>query len=124
MNNLKASLFLYSGISVVMGVLLMFPVNTAEFLGIGSTPSGFIFALLGGAYIAAAYLFMVAGFRPLLNTVVIKFAIIWSALMILGSIYSILAEYVTWGHIWFFVVIHFIFFLALTIFYPWRRVQD
>ena len=124
MINLKASLFLYSGVSVLMGVLLMFPVNTAEMLGIGSTSAGFIFALLGAAYIAAAYLFMVAGFRPLLNLSAIKFAILWSALMMLASLYAIMASYVTWGHIWFVIVIHLIFFLALMIFYPWRRVQE
>ena len=124
MNNLKASLFLYSGVSVLMGVLLMFPVNTADFLGIGSTPSGLIFALLGAAYIAAAYLFMVAGFNPLLNLSAVKFAILWSALMILASLYSIMAGYVSWGHIWFIVAIHFIFFLAFMIFYPWRRLQE
>jgi hypothetical protein len=124
MNNLKASLFLYSGISVLMGVALLFPDGTAEFLGINAPGSGFIFSLLGAANIAVAYLFMVAGFNPLLNLTILRFAVIWSALMLITSVYSILADYVTWGHIWFAVVIHAIFLLAFLIFYPWRRARE
>ena len=124
MNNLKASLFLYSAVSVMMGVALLFPVNTAGFLGISSSASGFIFALLGAAYIAVSYLFMVAGFNPLLNVATLRFAILWSALMMIASLYSIMADYVTWGHIWFVIVIHGIFFISFMIFYPpWRRTR-
>jgi hypothetical protein len=124
MNNLKASLFLYSGLNVLMGVALLFPEGTAEFLGISAPGSGFIFSLLGAAYIAVAYVFMVAGFNPLLNVTVLRFAVIWSALMLLASVYSILADYVTWGHVWFAVVIHAIFLLAFLVFYPRRRVEE
>jgi hypothetical protein len=121
MNNLKASLFLYSIVSVFLGVALWFvPGSTAEFLGISSEASGFIFALLGAANVAVAYLFVMAGFRPLDNMGGVRFAILWSALMIIASLYAILADYVTWGHIWFVIVIHGIFFLSMMIFYPWR----
>ncbi len=127
MNNLKASLFLYSILCVVMGVAMWFvPGNTADFLGISTTVggSGFIFALLGAAFIAVAYIFTVAGFNPLFNINTLRFAILWSALMIIASIYSILADYVTWGHVWLIVAINGIFFLAFMIFYPWRRARE
>ncbi len=127
MNNLKASLFLYSILSVVMGVALWFvPGGTAEFLNISTDAdaSGLIFAMLGAAFIAAAYLFVLAGFRPLLNMSGVRFAILWSALMIIASLYAILADYVTWGHVWFIVAINGIFFLSFMIFYPWRRSQE
>jgi hypothetical protein len=123
MNNLKASLFLYSALSVMMGVALLFPDNTAEFLGISSSASGFIFALAGAANILVAYPFMVAGFNPLLNVTILRFAIMWSALMLVTCIYSIMASYVTWGHVWFAIVIHGIFFAAFMIFYPWGRTR-
>jgi len=127
MNNLKASLFLYAILSVVMGVALWFvPANTADFLGISTAAdaSGFIFALLGAAFIAVAYIFTVAGFNPLLNVNTLRFAVLWTALMIIASVYSILADYVTWGHVWFIVAVNGIFFLSFTIFYPWRRSQE
>ncbi|MCL2149328.1 MAG: hypothetical protein FWH51_00070 [Dehalococcoidia bacterium] len=123
MNNLKASLILYSAISVMMGVALLFPNNTAEFLDIDPGASGFIFTLLGVANIAVAYLFMMAGFNPISSVSVLRFAVIWSALMLVGTVYAIFANYVTWGHVWFVVVIHAIFLLTLLIFYPRHRAE-
>lgn len=127
MNNLKATFFLNAIMSIVMGVAFWFvPGTVADFLGISTAAnaSGLIYALLGAAFIAVAYIFTVAGFKPLLNIAVLRFAVLWSALMIIASLYSILAEYVTWGHILFVVVVNFIFFFAFIIFYPRSISQD
>lgn len=124
MRNLKAALFLLAIISAAEGVLLwFFPGATASQLGISDTASGFLFASLGAASIAAAFIFVVAGFNPLANLNAIRFAILWSALMILAAIYSLGTDYVEWGHIWVMVALNLIFFISLIIFYPWKRSQ-
>ena len=125
MRNLKAALFLLAIISAAEGVLLwFFPSATATQLGISDTASGFLFASLGAASIAAAFIFVLAGFNPLANLNAVRFAILWCALMILAEIYSLGADYVQWGHIWVMVALNLIFFISLVIFYPWKRSQD
>lgn len=121
MNNLKATLFLYSIFNAVAGVALWFvPGYTADFFGINSPAAGYLFAMLGAAFLSSAFIFAIAGFNPSENTSSIKFAILWSALMLISNIYSLMSGYVTWGHIWFMVVLNGIFFISLAIFYPWK----
>ena len=127
MNNLKATFFVNAVLSIIMGVAFWFvPGTVAEFLGISTAASAgsLIYTLLGAAFIAVAYLFTVAGFNPLLNPSVVRFAILWSALMMVASVYSMLAEYVTWGHVWFVVIVNLIFLIAFAIFYPRAKTLD
>jgi hypothetical protein len=126
-NNLKASLFLYSIFIIFLGAAFWFvPGTVAEFFGISAEPdaNGLIFSFLGSAYISVAYLFAVAGFNPLLNVNIIRFAVLWSALQLLACLYSIGAGYVTWHYVLALVIINAIFFFAFLIFYPWRRARE
>lgn len=127
MNNLKATFFVSAILSVIMGVAFWFvPGTVAEFLSISTAASAgsLIYTLLGAAFIAVAYLFMVAGFNPLINPSVVRFAILWSSLMMVASVYSMLADYVTWGHVWFVVVVNLILLIAFAIFYPRAKALE
>ncbi len=122
MNNLKASLIVLSIVSITQGVLLWFvPGRTADFLGISDLASGYLFASLGAAFIAASFIFALAGMNPLENATGIKFAILWTALALVSQIYAVVRDYVTWGHIWVPMVIYAVIFIALLVFYPYKR---
>ncbi len=122
MNNLKASLIILSIVSIAEGVLLWFvPGRTADFLGISDLASGYLFASLGAALIAAGFIFALTGMNPLENVTGIKFAVLWTALALVSQIYAVIRDYVTWGHIWVPMVIYAIIFIALLIFYPYKR---
>ena len=122
MSNLKATLFVLSAFNIIIGAALWFvPGNTAEVIGIASSSAGFIFALAGAAFIASALMFSFTANDPLNNVNGLRFAILWNALMVIATVYSIAKGYVIWEHTWFIVAINTLLFLALALFYPRRR---
>jgi hypothetical protein len=52
----------------------------------------------------------------------IKFAVLWSAIMLVAPLFSLWLDYIDFGHIWFIVAINFVFCGAFLVFYP--RVTD
>jgi hypothetical protein len=127
MNNLKIAMILYGAINIAEGILMWFVPGSivSRMFGVDYVASeyhffGYVFVLLGAASLTAGLLMIVAGLKPLANVNVIRFSILWSALVLLGQIYSLGAQYITWGDVLVPVVLNFIFLLGMVIFYPWR----
>jgi hypothetical protein len=118
--NLKIAIILYGVIHAVYGiVMLAVPDRLTEFYGFAAAFSAeYFLALLGGAFIAAGIWFIMAGLSLANNASTVKFAVLWSAIMLVVPLFSLWLDYINFGHIWFMVVINAIFCGAFLIFYP------
>jgi hypothetical protein len=130
MNNIKAAMIIYGAINIAEGIIMWFGQGlvvkimfNVSYISSQYHFLGYVLAMLGAASIAAGLLMVVAGFKPIQNFNAIRFAILWSALILLGQIYSLGADYVTWSNAGFIgaVIINLVILLALVIFYPRRE---
>ena len=126
--NLRLSMILYGAIQMAEGIVMwLMPGRVYEYVGfkdlyISATITDFVSYLLavtGAALIAGGFLFILGSFNPLKNVNAVRFAILWTALALVGQIYSIMKGYVTFGAIWWNLVVTAIFMLAFLIFFPW-----
>jgi hypothetical protein len=124
MRNLKAALILFGAIHIAQGiVLIVAPDKIADLSGSGQLADyvPYIFATLGAAFIAAGVWFITTGLDPLQNITGVKLAILWSALLLIIQLYSVIQNYVDFGQVWLGVVEMVIFAGAFLIFYPYRQ---
>ena len=133
MSNLKAAMIIYGAINIAEGIVMWFGqatiVNTmfnVSYIASQYHFIGYVFTMLGAASISAGLLMIVAGLNPLPNINAVRFAILWSALFLIGQVYSIGAGYVSWSHVGLVaaVIINLVILLALAVFYPWRNRTD
>jgi len=126
--NLRLSMILYGAIQMAEGIVMwLMPGRVYEYVGfkdlyISAVITDFVSYLLavtGAALIAGGFLFLLGSFNPLKNVNAVRFAILWTALALVGQIYSIMKEYVTFGAIWWNLVVTAIFLLAFLLFFPW-----
>jgi len=126
--NLRLSMILYGAIQMAEGIVMwLMPGRVYEYVGfkdlyVSAAITDFVSYLLavtGAALIAGGFLFILGSFNPLKNVNAVRFAILWTALALAGQIYSIMKEYVTFGAIWWNLVVTAIFLLAFLIFFPW-----
>ena len=126
--NLRISMILFGAIQMAEGLVMwLLPDRVYEYIGFGdlyiaTDVSGFIsyiMAITGAALIAGGCLFLIGSFNPMKNVNAVRFAILWSALTLAGLLYSIMKGYVTFGQIWWNLVVTAIFLLAFLIFFPW-----
>jgi hypothetical protein len=126
--NLRISMILFGAIQMAEGMVMWigprYVIDTIGFNNIflSAEANGFvsyIMAIAGAALIAGGCLFLLGSFNPMKNVNAVRFAILWSALTLAGQIYAIMKEYVTFGHIWWNLVVTAIFLLAFLIFFPW-----
>ena len=121
--NLKAALIIYGALHIAQGIiLLVVPDRITEFSGFEAmTSSEYFLAIIGATFIAAGVWFAMTGLNPLQNINGVRFALLWSILLLLIPLYALAQDYVDFGHIWFVVVENAIFAAAFLIFYPLRR---
>ncbi len=125
--NLRISMILFGAIQMAEGLIMWvapsYVINTIGFeINLSTDATGFvsyIMAIAGAALIAGGCLFLIGSFNPMKNVNAVRFAILWSALTLAGQIYSIAKDYVSFGHIWWNLVVTAIFLLAFFIFFPW-----
>lgn len=123
MLNLKVALVLYGAIHIVQGLFLIIDpnrmVSLSGFSGVADFGPYFL-ALLGSTFIAAAIWFIVAGLDPLPNITGVKFAILWSVLLLVVQLYS-LTQGVDFSQIWPGIAVTAVFAVAFLFFYPYRQ---
>lgn len=127
--NLRLSMILYGAIQMAEGLVMwVMPGRIYDYIGFQDFPTympvatnfvGYILAITGAALIAGGFLFLIGSFNPMNNVNAVRFAILWSALTLAGQIYSIMKEYVTFGAIWWNLVVTALFLLGFLFFYPW-----
>jgi len=122
--NLKIALIIYGAIHIVWGIMMLFtPDRMTEFSGFEIANSAeYFLVLLGAAFIAAGVWFIMTALDIVNNVGGIRFAVLWSAIMLIAPLFSLWLDYIDFGHIWFIVVINAVFCGSFLIFYP--RVTD
>ncbi len=122
--NLKVALIIYGAIHIVWGIMMLFtPDRMTEFSGFEIANSAeYFLVLLGAAFIAAGVWFILTALNIVNNAGGIRFAVLWSALMLIAPLFSLWLDYIDFGHIWFIVVINAVFCGVFLVFYP--RVTD
>ncbi len=125
--NLRISMILFGAIQVAEGLLMwvapQYVIDTIGFdIYLSNAATGlvsYIMAIAGAALISGGCLFLIGSFNPMKNVNAVRFAILWSALTLAGQIYAIMKDYVTFGHIWWNLIVTAIFLVAFFIFFPW-----
>ncbi|MCL2615984.1 MAG: hypothetical protein FWD30_04200 [Dehalococcoidia bacterium] len=130
MRNLRIAMILYGAIQIAEGfVMWLMPDKFPSFIGFNeqmfmSTDArgflNFMLILAGVAFIAGGFIIIAGSFNnPWRNANPVRFAILWSALMFVGQIHALIKGSVSFGQIWFVLIITAIFLAAFLIFYPW-----
>ncbi len=126
--NLRLSMILYGAIQMAEGLVMwIMPGRVYEYVGfkdlyISAVITDFVSYLLavtGAALIAGGFLFILGSFNPVKNINVIRFAILWTTLALAGQVYSIMKEYVTFGAIWWNLIVTALFLVGFLFFFPW-----
>ena len=122
--NLKIALIIYGAIHIVWGIMMLFtPDRMTEFSGFEIANSAeYFLVLLGAAFIATGVWFIMTALDIVNNVGGIRFAVLWSAIMLIAPLFSLWLDYIDFGHIWFIVVMNAVFCGAFLVFYP--RVTD
>lgn len=118
--NLKTALIIYGAIHAVYGIIMLVaPDRITEFYGFETASSAeYFLAWIGGAFIAAGVWFIMTALDIVQNAGGVRFAVLWSAIMLVAPLFTLWLDYIDFGHIWFMVVINAIFCAAFLIFYP------
>jgi hypothetical protein len=127
--NLRLSMILYGAIQMAEGLVMwLMPDRIYGYIGFQDFPTympiatnfvAYMLAVTGAALIAGGFFFIIGSFNPLKNVNAVRFAILWSALTLAGQIYAIIKEYVTFGAIWWNLVVTALFLLGFLLFFPW-----
>ena len=122
--NLKIALIIYGAIHIVWGAMMLFaPDRMTTFSGFEIANSAeYFLVLLGAAFIATGVWFIMTALDIVNNVGGIRFAVLWSAIMLIAPLFSLWLDYIDFGHIWFIVVMNAVFCGAFLVFYP--RVTD
>ena len=122
--NLKIALIIYGAVHIVWGVMMLAaPDRITEFFGLEVVVSAeYFLALLGGAFIAVGVWFIMTALDIVQNAGSVRFAVLWSAIMLITPLFSLWVDYIDFGHIWFIVALNAVFCGAFLLFYP--RVTD
>jgi hypothetical protein len=123
MRSLKAALIIFGAITITEGILMWVNPNTMTGLGDTGKYIAYILALLGSGFVASGLLFLLAGLNPLQNINAVRFAVLWTGLLLLGQVYAILDKLTTFNDTWYSMLVVAIFLIAFLIFYPWKKNQ-
>ena len=127
--NLRLSMILYGAIQMAEGLVMwLMPDRIYGYIGFQDFPTympiatnfvAYMLAVTGAALIAGGFFFIIGSFNPLKNVNAVRFAILWSALTLAGQIYAIIKEYVTFGAIWWNLLVTALFLIGFLLFFPW-----
>ncbi|MDD4874348.1 MAG: hypothetical protein PHE15_05170 [Dehalococcoidales bacterium] len=121
MRNIKATLIIAGAIYIAEGiVLLVAPDRIASLYNfeVLTDSMSYLMAIIGSAFISAGVWFIMTVLDPLRNINAIRFAILWTSLLVIGPLYSLWQGYVEIGQVWFEMILNAVFAIALLIFYP------
>jgi len=121
---LKIALIVYGAVHVVLGVpFIIAPHWTASIFGIGEIAVyvPYLMALLGGGFIAIAFLLIVAGLNPLEHITVVKYAILHAILAAVMGLYAIITGSVDFSIAGMGIILDAVFAIAFLALYPYRR---
>jgi len=121
---MKIALIVYGAVHVVMGVpFIIAPYWAASVFGLGEIAVyvPYLMALLGGAFIAVAFLLIAAGLNPIEHITVVKFAILWTIMGVAMGLYSIVRGAVDFSVAGMGIILDAVFAIAFLSLYPYRR---
>ncbi len=127
MLSLKVAMVFYGAIHLVQGFFLIIVpedvVKLSGFEGVADSERYFL-ALLGSAFIAAAVWFIISGLDPLKNIAGVKFAIMWSVILLVVQLYTVSqVPDITFGDTWIGITETALFAVAFLVFYPYRNAD-
>ena len=120
---LKVTMIVYGAIGIIFGLAyIIIPRQVGEMMGYEQGPAYVMYMLAGlGVCIIAPSVFLVAAARdPIRHIYWVKFAILWSALIIIVALYSTIRGYVGFDKTGMEIIMQAVFLVALLVFYPWR----
>jgi len=124
MRNIRATLLLCGAIYIAEGIILLVtPQTVSDIYGFETLTESmsYLMAIIGSAFISAGVWFIMAVLDPLRNINTVRFAILWSSLLIIGPLYAMSQGYVDINQVWFEMVVNAIFVIALLAFYPKKQ---
>ena len=124
---LKVTMIVYAVIGILFGLAYIFvPRQLGEMMGYEQGPDYIRYMLAGlGACIIAPSIFLIAAARdPIRHIYWVKFAILWSILIIVIALYSTIRGYVGFDKTGMEIIMQAIFLVAFLVFYPWRAAQS
>ncbi|RJO62581.1 MAG: hypothetical protein C4542_03090 [Dehalococcoidia bacterium] len=96
-----------------------FPTEFPTYMSVATDFVAYILAITGATLIAGGFFFIIGSFNPVKNVNAVRFAILWSALTLVGQIYTIVKGYVTFGAIWWNLLVTALFLIGFLLFFPW-----
>ena len=127
---LKVVMIVFGAISILSGLAHIFiPNQLSVMVGFGEIPDVcrpalFSMAMVGVSFIAAGVWLIVAGRDPLQHITWVKFAILWSILLVVAGLYSILRGAVDFGQVGTGIIIDAVFAVAFLALYPYRAARS
>ena len=121
---LKIALIVYGAIHILFGLaFIIAPYQVATMFGLGEIAAyvTYLLALLGGTFIAAAFLLIVAGKDPLGHITVVKFAILLATLGAVMGLYSIIRGAADFSLAGMGIIMDAVFAVAFLALYPYRK---
>ena len=121
---LKVALIIYAAIAIIQGVILIsVPEQGGELLGFAKGPAyvyNFL-ALLSIYMIISGIFLIIAAKDPVKNIRWVQYAIALAILMVVGNVYSIVRDFVTFSQAGVGIIIDSVFAVAFLALYPRRK---
>jgi hypothetical protein len=124
MRNIKATLIICGAVYIAEGIILLVaPERVADLYNFTTLTDSmsYLMAIIGSAFISAGVWFIMTILDPLRNINAIRFAILWTSLLVVGPLYSLWQGYVEIDQVWFEMVLNAVFAIALLVFYPRQK---
>ena len=124
---LKVTMIVYAAIGILFGLAYIFvPQQLGQMMGYEQGPPYIMYMMAGlGACIIAPSVFLIAAARdPIRHIYWVKFAILWSALVMIIALYSTIRGYVGFDKTGMEIIMKAIFLVAFLVFYPWRAARN
>ena len=123
---LKVTMIVWGIMYILFGLAFIFvPTQLGDMFGYEKGPE-YVHAMevmLGMCFIAACVFVIAAARDPLRYISWVKFAILFTILMLVGDLYSIIRGYIDFSYAAMGITLNAIFAAALLAFYPWRAVK-
>lgn len=117
-------MIVFGVVSILLGLGFVFaPEKLLSGFGLEQAPASvpYFLALLGNAYIACGFFFIVAARDPLKHIIWAQLGIAWSLLDAIGTLYFLIRGNVNLSQVGVVPILDIIFVAAFLISYPWRK---
>jgi hypothetical protein len=128
---LRFSMIIYGALQIVVGIFMAlrpdriysafsdFPPYSTGAINFAS----YILGIAGAIFVAGGLMIIIGSINPARNAYAVRFAILWSVLILAMQIYALIKEYVTFWNIWWILIVvaFFLLFFIASYPWPWRR---